>query len=199
MDEDYPRSKRKKSEVSYAHHFRVEVFYAVIDLLLHELNRRFDVVTSDLLLGMTCLNMVDSFANFDKDRIMMLTEYYPSEFDDNKLRDLSFQLYSFIVYARTCDRKFVNLKGIKDLAIVMAKTKLDQTWCHIYLLVKLTLILPVATASVERTFSSMKLIKNNLCVDLGARIGGFTFAKHSWSWSWRQFDLRDREGTTVIA
>ncbi|XP_070020393.1 uncharacterized protein [Nicotiana sylvestris] len=98
---------------------------AVIDLQLHELNKRFDVVTSDVLLGMACLNPVDSFANFDKDRIMKLTNYYPSEFDDNKLRDLSFQLDNFLVYARMCDNKFVNLKGIKDLAIVMAKTKLD--------------------------------------------------------------------------
>jgi len=162
MDEDCPRSIRKRSGVSYSHHFIVKIFYAAIDLQLHELNSRFDVVTSDLLLGMACLNPIDSFANFDKDRIMKLAKYYPSEFDDNKLRDLSFQLDSFIVYARMPHSKFINLKGMKDLAIVMAETKLDQTWCHIYLLVKLTLILPVATASVERAFSSMKLIKSDL-------------------------------------
>nr|XP_016502490.1 PREDICTED: uncharacterized protein LOC107820680 [Nicotiana tabacum]XP_016502496.1 PREDICTED: uncharacterized protein LOC107820680 [Nicotiana tabacum] len=110
MDEDYSRSKHKKSDVSYAHHFSVKIFYAVIDLQLHELNSRFDVVTSDLLLGMACLNPVESFANFDKDRIIKLAEYYPSEFDDNKLRDLNFQLDSFIVYARMCDSKFVKLE-----------------------------------------------------------------------------------------
>ncbi|XP_060182570.1 uncharacterized protein LOC132612290 [Lycium barbarum] len=104
MDDDYPRSK-------------------FIDLQLQELNNRFDVVTSDLLLGMASLNPRDS--------------------------------------------KFLNLKWIKDLAIVMAKTKLDQTWSLVYLLVKLTLILHVATASVERAFSIMKLIKN----DLRNRIG----------------------------
>ncbi|XP_049364179.1 uncharacterized protein LOC125828913 [Solanum verrucosum] len=43
MSEDYPRSKRKKSEISYLHHFRVEVFYAVIDLQLQELTNHFDV------------------------------------------------------------------------------------------------------------------------------------------------------------
>ncbi|XP_049390026.1 uncharacterized protein LOC125854492 [Solanum stenotomum] len=127
MTEDYPRSKRKKSEISYLHHFRVEVFYAVIDLQLQELNNRFDVVTSDLLLGMASLNPVDSFANFSKSRIMKLAEYYKSEFGDNELRDLSYQLDSFIVYARECDSKFLNLKGIKDLATMMAQIKLDQT------------------------------------------------------------------------
>nr|XP_016511185.1 PREDICTED: uncharacterized protein LOC107828404 [Nicotiana tabacum] len=167
MDENYPRSKRKRSDVSYSHHFRVEVFYAIIDFQLLELNYHFDVVTSDLLLGMACLNLVDSFANFDKDRIMKLAECYPSEFGDRELRDLSYQLNRFIVYARKCDSVFLNLKGIKDLAIVMAKTKLYQTWCLVYLLVKLTLILPVATASVERAFSSMKLIKNDLRNSIG--------------------------------
>ncbi|XP_016502921.2 uncharacterized protein LOC107821044 [Nicotiana tabacum] len=164
MDEDYVigKSKRKRSEVSYLHHFRVEVFYAVIDLELQELNSRFDVVTSDLLLGMASLSPVDSFANFDKNKIMKLAKYYPSEFDENKLRELGFQLDTFIVYAQKCDSKFLNLKGIKDLARVMVETKVDQTWTHVYLLVKLTLIIPVATASVERAFSSMKYIKNNL-------------------------------------
>ncbi|XP_019229521.1 PREDICTED: zinc finger MYM-type protein 1-like [Nicotiana attenuata] len=80
MDERYPRSKHKRSDVSYSHHFRVELFYAIIDFQLLELNYRFDVVTSDLLLGMASLNPVDSFANFDEDRIMKLAEYYPSEF-----------------------------------------------------------------------------------------------------------------------
>nr|XP_009771008.1 PREDICTED: uncharacterized protein LOC104221625 [Nicotiana sylvestris] len=74
------------------------------------------------------LNPVDSFANFDKDRIMKLTEYYPSEFGDNKLRELGFQINSFIVYAQKCDSRFLNLKGIKDFARVMIEAKLDLTW-----------------------------------------------------------------------
>ncbi|XP_009593753.2 uncharacterized protein [Nicotiana tomentosiformis] len=121
-----------------------------------------DVVTTDLLLGMASLNPVDSFANFDNDRIMKWAEYYPSKFGDNKLRELGFQLDSFIVYAQKSDSKFLNLKGIKDFARVMIVTKLDLTWPLIYLLVKLTLLIPVATASVERVFSSMKYIKNDL-------------------------------------
>ncbi|XP_049361518.1 uncharacterized protein LOC125826240 [Solanum verrucosum] len=164
MNEGYSngKSKRKRFNISYLHHFRVEVFYAIIDLALQELNNRFDVLTSDLLLGMASLSPVDSFANFHKDRIMKLVEYYPSEFGDKELREHNFQLDDFIVYAQKCDRKFLNLKGIKDLARVMIETKLDQTWSLVYLLVKLTLIIHVATASVERAFSSMKYIKNDL-------------------------------------
>ncbi|KAK4729940.1 hypothetical protein R3W88_022928 [Solanum pinnatisectum] len=158
MDEDYSneKSKRKRSNILYLHHFRVEVFYAFIDLTLQELNNHFGVVTSDLLLGMASLSSVDSFANFHKDRIMKLAEYYPSEFGDKELREFNFQLDDFVVNAQKCDSMFLNLKGIKDLATMMIETKLDQTWSLVYLLVKLTLIIHVATASVKRAFSSMK-------------------------------------------
>ncbi|PHU28720.1 hypothetical protein BC332_00813 [Capsicum chinense] len=44
------KSKRKALDVTYSHHFRVERFYVVIDLLLRELSNRFDVVSTDLLL-----------------------------------------------------------------------------------------------------------------------------------------------------
>ncbi|KAG5572535.1 hypothetical protein H5410_062301 [Solanum commersonii] len=162
MNEDYSngKSKRKRSNISYLHHFRVEVFYAVIDLALQELNNRFDVVTSDLLLGMASLSPVDSFANFHKDRIMKLAEYCQVSLV-KRASELNFQLDDFIVYGQKCDSKFLNLKGIKDLAKVMIETKLDQTWSLVYLLVKLTLII-LLLHSVERAFSSMKYIKNDL-------------------------------------
>ncbi|KAG5591080.1 hypothetical protein H5410_041594 [Solanum commersonii] len=102
MDEDYSNEKLKckRSNILYLHHFRVEVFYAIIDLTLQELNNHFGVVTSDLLLGMASLSPVDSFANFHKDRIIKLAEYYPSEFGDKELRKFNFQLDDFIVYAQ---------------------------------------------------------------------------------------------------
>ena len=37
----------------------------------------------------------------------------------------------------------------------------------VYKLVKLALILPVATASVERAFSAMKYVKSELCSKMG--------------------------------
>ncbi|KAH0683079.1 hypothetical protein KY290_021666 [Solanum tuberosum] len=169
MDASYfpGKSKRKALDVTYSHHLRVEIFYVVIDLHLQKLNNRFDVVSTDLLLGMASLNPVNSFGSFDKGKIMRLVEYYMNEFDNNKLRDLSFQLDSFIVYVRGSDKRFFNLKGISDLAKVLVKSDLHQIWPLVYLLIKLTLILPVATASVERAFSSMKYIKNELRNSIG--------------------------------
>ncbi|KAG5621258.1 hypothetical protein H5410_006476 [Solanum commersonii] len=102
MDASYflGKSKRKVLDVTYFHHLRIEIFYVVIDLHLQELNNRFDIVSTDLLLGMASLNSVNSFGSFDKGRIIRLAEYYMNEFYINKLRNPSFQLDSFIVYAR---------------------------------------------------------------------------------------------------
>ncbi|KAM3359379.1 zinc finger MYM-type protein 1-like [Capsicum galapagoense] len=156
------KSKRRALDVTYSHHFRVERFCVVIDFLLQELNNRFDVMSTDLLLGMACLHPAKSFGNFDKKKIMRSAEYYPNEFDSNKLRDLSCQLDNFIAHIRGSDKRFFNRKGITDLAKVLVESELYQTWPLVYLLVKLTLILPFATTSVERAFSSMNYIKNEL-------------------------------------
>ncbi|KAG5605674.1 hypothetical protein H5410_027166 [Solanum commersonii] len=87
LDESYfpGKSNGKSLGVGYAHHLRVEVFFVVIDVQLQELNDHFDVVSSDLLLGMGSLNSVNSFSNFDKGKIMTLVKCYPSEFDDGKI------------------------------------------------------------------------------------------------------------------
>ncbi|XP_009797989.1 uncharacterized protein [Nicotiana sylvestris] len=151
MDARYFRRKlkRKSLDVTYSHHLRVDIFYAVIDLQFQELNRCFDAVSTDLLLGMASLNLFNSFGYIDKNRIMRLAKYYLNAFDRSKLRDLSCQLDSFIVYACGIDKRFFGLKGISDLAKVLVKSDLHQTWPLIYLLIKLTLILHVATTSVE--------------------------------------------------
>ncbi|PHT57854.1 hypothetical protein CQW23_00217 [Capsicum baccatum] len=102
LDEPYflGKSKRKCLDVCYSHHLCVEIFCAVIDVQLQELNDRFDVVSSDLILGMGSLNPINSFSNFDKDRIMTLAKCYPNELDDENLRDLSYQLDTFIIHMR---------------------------------------------------------------------------------------------------
>ena len=44
----------------------------------------------------------------------------------------------------------------------MVETKRNQVYSFVYLLLTLALILPVATASVERVFSAMNIVKNRL-------------------------------------
>uniref|UniRef100_A0A2N9F8G4 TTF-type domain-containing protein n=1 Tax=Fagus sylvatica TaxID=28930 RepID=A0A2N9F8G4_FAGSY len=58
--------------------------------------------------------------------------------------------------------EFSKLEGICDLAQKMVETKKNVVYPLVYLLVTLALTLPVATATVERAFSAMKIVKNRL-------------------------------------
>ncbi|XP_068338954.1 uncharacterized protein [Pyrus communis] len=55
--------------------------------------------------------------------------------------------------------EFFVLKGISSLAQKLVETK-DRQYPLVYLIVKLALILPIVTASVERVFSVMKIVKD---------------------------------------
>ena len=55
-----------------------------------------------------------------------------------------------------------HLKGIRQLAEQMVETKKDVVYPLVYSLVTLSLILPIATTSVESAFSAMNIIKYRL-------------------------------------
>ena len=57
---------------------------------------------------------------------------------------------------------FLELQGVSELAEKLVNTRKHETYPLVYLLMKLVLTLPVATATVERSFSAMKYIKNEL-------------------------------------
>ncbi|KAM3352542.1 hypothetical protein ACQJBY_024025 [Aegilops geniculata] len=143
------------------------VMYAVIDLLRVELDDRFSGSSTTLLLGMACLDPSDSFSNFDKDKVLAMARLYPDDFEsESKIEDLSVQLDNFLENVRD-DTRLSNLKGVSDLCRKLVETKKYTSFPLVFLLVKLALILPVATATVERAFSAMKYIKS----DLRNRIG----------------------------
>ncbi|CAN1125913.1 Zinc finger MYM-type protein 1 [Linum perenne] len=155
------RSRRKGQQVTSLHHFRVEVFYTVVDMQLQELNNRFDEVNCELLCSMACLSPKNSFGAFNKEKLMCIAAFYPDEFSSIQMRLLGHQLDSYI-FDLPSDERFHHLKGIDDLAKKMVETEKHNVYPLVYLLIKLTLILPVATASVERAFSAMSYIKNKL-------------------------------------
>ena len=74
------RPRRKAQEVTNMHHFRVELFYSVIDMQLQELNDRFTEASTELLLCLACLRPDDLFSDFDKKKLIRLAEFYPEDF-----------------------------------------------------------------------------------------------------------------------
>ncbi|KAG5019845.1 hypothetical protein JHK87_015700 [Glycine soja] len=131
-------------------------------LYLHELNDRFDEDNIELLQCVSCLSPSSSFEAFDVKKLLRMVELYPNDFVDVWEVVVRHQLQNYVRNVR-CDPKFVKLKGLSELCAKLVKTKKCNTFDIVYRLLKLALVLPVATASVKRVFSTMKFVKSQLC------------------------------------
>ncbi|XP_019155155.1 PREDICTED: uncharacterized protein LOC109152027 [Ipomoea nil] len=164
MDEVYVvhgRPRRNVEERTHLHRYRVERFCVVLDLQLQELNNHFNEKNTELLLCVACFDPMNSFAMFDKHKLIRLAQFYPNDFSDIELALLDNQLQTYFIDVSS-DPVFSKLDGIDELAQKLVETRRHLDYTLVYLLLKLSLILPVATASVERAFSAMKLIKTSL-------------------------------------
>ena len=74
---------------------------------------------------------------------------------------LTNQLNNFIYDVRN-DNSFSELQNIPELAIKMFGTHRNTAYPLVYHLIELALIIPVATATVERVFCTMKILKTYL-------------------------------------
>jgi hypothetical protein len=65
----------------------------------------------------------------------------------------------YISYVRR-DERFKNFKNLCELSVKLVDTQKDEQFYVVYKLLKLVLILPIDTASVERVFSTLNFVKN---------------------------------------
>ena len=172
MDAQYVpqgRSRRFAKQATNLHHFRVAIFLEVIDLHLQEIDNRFNEKNMELLTCMASLSPRGNFSSFDKERILKLASLYPEEFSCFDLTALDLQLDVFLDSMQN-DERFHDLQDINSLSMMLVKTRRHETFPLIHLLIKLMLILPVATASVERVFSAMTFVKNKLRNSMGDQL-----------------------------
>ncbi|XP_030505402.2 uncharacterized protein LOC115720392 [Cannabis sativa] len=148
------KSRPKAPKLTNFHFFRIDYFNTVIDLQLQELNSRFNEANTELLLCLACLSPNNSFSAFDKGKLIRLAQLYPHDFSTTDLKMLECQLQTYVEDIRS-HVAFLELKGIADLSK------------RLYLLIKLALTLPVATALVERAFSAMNIVKNQMRNKMG--------------------------------
>ncbi|CAN6586647.1 unnamed protein product [Malus baccata var. baccata] len=160
------KSRRKAPRLTNFHYYRVDLYFQVLDTQLKELNDRFNEVNTELLLCMACLSPVNNFASFDKAKIVRLAQLYPQDFDRMDLMNLPIQLDNYIQDMKM-HSEFSSLRGIDDLAKELVKTGRCASYILVYKLLTLALVLPVATASVERAFSAMKIVKTPLRNKMG--------------------------------
>ena len=156
-----PKNRRQKTGITYEHYYSYDCFNVVVDMQLAEFDDRFKEVNSELLICMAALDPHDSFGAFDSLQLMRLVDFYPDDFSSMDKIAIEHELAIYIDNVKE-DGRFAHLKGIADLARMMVQTKKHLSYPLLYRLLKLALVLPVATATVERCFSTMKLVKSYL-------------------------------------
>ncbi|KAI3523499.1 hypothetical protein L1887_01674 [Cichorium endivia] len=166
MNENYVTSRNRRTNVTNQYHFEVDIFNTVVDMQIIEFGDRFSEISTQLLEYMGALSPCDSFANFDKTKLLKLSELYKKDFDDSERMQLEGELEIYYHSLHNDDR-FTSLKGIADLSCLMVATGKHRSYPLVYRLLKLALVLPVATATVERCFSAMKLVKTDLRNKMG--------------------------------
>jgi hypothetical protein len=115
---------------------------------------------------MAAFSPKDFFDAFKVETLVNLAKSYPDDFNSIQLKDLAHELPLYIDNLRA-DERFVSLNTISKLAKLMVSTKKHLAFSLVYQLLNLVLVLPVATASVERCFSAMKIVKTVLRNHIG--------------------------------
>jgi hypothetical protein len=94
-------------------------------------------------------------------KIARLTEIYDIDFSISDRAIIKDQLETFILHVRRVE-DFIGCHDLASLAMKMVETQRHIVFPLVYHLIELALVLPVATASVERVFSAMNIIKTDL-------------------------------------
>ena len=95
------------------------------------------------------------------DVCQLVEKYYPEDFSEQEKHVLKLQLkhYEIDVISHP---DYKSLNSISDLCQWLVKTRRITNFDLIYRVVSLILTLPVSTATTERSFSAMSLIKTRL-------------------------------------
>jgi hypothetical protein len=162
----YGKSARHAQNQTNDDHFRREVYIGVNDQISQELDHRFDEINMELLSCMPAFNPSNSFSAFNAQKVHRLAEFYPDDIKGNDLLNLELQLDNYIDDVRQ-DDSFKGPDNLVDLSVKLVETKRHKVHYMVYLLLKLLLLLPAATASVERVFSALASVKNKKRNKLG--------------------------------
>jgi hypothetical protein len=167
--EPFLRSKGSFRKVKNLHHYRVEIFTSILDGQCQEFNDRFDKVNIEFLRCVAALDPAKSFYNYDKDKLLKLARFYPKDFSTKDLSNLPFLLTRFV--DDMCnDERFKEVKSVAELSVMLVETGKNLRHFIVYKLLKLVLILPIATASVERVLPAMNLVENKLRSRVGEQL-----------------------------
>ncbi|KAH9671067.1 TTF-type domain-containing protein [Citrus sinensis] len=127
------RSCQQNDYITMEHYYHYDIFNTTLELLTLS----------------SALNPIDAFKLFKIEDICSLAErFYPEDFTKIELQ----------IDIRSL-QEFQNITSLSELCRRLVETRNSQIYFLLDRLIRLVLTLPVSTATTERAFSAMKLIK----------------------------------------
>ncbi|KAL8152041.1 hypothetical protein V2J09_021849 [Rumex salicifolius] len=156
----------RRAPLTYYTLLKTQILHQVNDRIVMELESRFGETSTELLICASSLDSRDSFSRFNESNLSRMAELYPHDFTVNNLFEFKVELKLWIRQMRQ-NEKFSNLQSIGALGQKMIKIGIHNTFPLVYRLIELALVMPVATATVERVFFAMNFIKTDLHNKMG--------------------------------
>ncbi|CAI5684850.1 zinc finger MYM-type protein 1-like [Oreochromis niloticus] len=135
--------------------FRIQVFYPVIDCMMGEMERRFSRLNCNIMKGVQALNPSSGTFLREED-VLLLARAYDSNTDDLK--------HEVPQIRRVLERLAKSDETVPTtlLQFVSFLESYNDVFFELFRLCKIAVVLPVSSASCERTFSALRMIKNYL-------------------------------------
>ncbi|XP_024974790.1 uncharacterized protein LOC112512894 [Cynara cardunculus var. scolymus] len=147
IEDRYSKNGRLRTNITNRHYYKFDIFNTVVDMQIQEFG--------------------DRFSEFNVLDLLKLSELYHQYFSHMEKIALEKQLNMYYLIVRQ-DERFADLSGIAELARLLVETKKKhKTYPLVNRLLKLALVLSVTTATVERCFSAMKIVKSDLRNKIG--------------------------------
>ncbi|KDO54200.1 hypothetical protein CISIN_1g036964mg [Citrus sinensis] len=140
---------RQEDNFTVAEHYRVNLFYAVIDYQLQELSGRFNEHAVQLLILSSTLDPRKCRESFRiGDVCQLVDKFYLADFTDVDKMNLKIQLEHY-EYNVVQHPKFKSLSTIFDLSQWLVSTRKATILPLVYRIIVLVLTLPVSTTTTE--------------------------------------------------
>jgi hypothetical protein len=155
-------ARHQQDDFTIEHHYRVDIFCAAIDSQLQELNHRFNEHAVELLVLSSALDPYQARQSFRiNDICLLVTKFYPQDFTEHEKEVLETELCHF-EHNVVRHPEFESLSSISELCQWLVRTRKSIAYQLVFRVVILVLTLPVSTATTERAFSAMNIVKTRL-------------------------------------
>ncbi|XVF66635.1 hypothetical protein PTKIN_Ptkin10aG0052700 [Pterospermum kingtungense] len=136
------RSCQQKNDIIVEHYYHVNIFNVVIDFHLMELSSRFNEQNMELLTLSSSLSQLINFTRTKLDALRRQLEHYE--------------------YVIVQNSEFQSIASLSRLLQVMVETRRSEHFFLVDRLIHLVLTLCISTATIERAFSAMNLLKTRI-------------------------------------